>query len=155
MRQSDLPRVACLADRVHPALPEDVAVFEDRLALFPAGLKVLDGGGGSLVGYAVAHPVKGLVPPKLNTVLGSLPPDCDALLIHDVALAPEARGTGHAARVVEMLLSLASPYARSVLVSVYGTGPFWTRFGFHPCRTPPDVRSAYGNDATLMVRERQ
>ena len=158
MRPGDLAGVVALADAIHPDLPEDLAVFADRLALFPEGCHVLAPEtltGDTLLGYVVAHPWAGNDPPKLNTVLGALPAVPDALLIHDVALAPGARGQGAAAAIVARLLALAEAYPRAMLVSVYGTAPFWSRFGFRDATAllPPAALAAYGEDARLMVRE--
>ena len=41
MARSDLRAAIALADRVHPGLPEEEAVFTDRLHLCPAGCLVL------------------------------------------------------------------------------------------------------------------
>lgn len=153
MRGEDLPAVVRLADLIHPGLPEDEAIFAERLRLYPEGSRVLAAAGG-LVGYAVAHPIRYPEPPSLNTLLGALPARSDALYVHDVAIAPEARGRGHAEAVVAALLDLAAGFPRACLVSVYGTPPFWRRFGFlDASRDVSAARlAAYGPDARFMVR---
>ena len=153
MAPEDIPAAAALADRVHPAFFEDPAVFADRLALFPAGSLVLVAGG-ALGGYALAYPCASFRPPPLDTVLGRLAPDADVLYIHDVALAPERRGAGLAVPGIERLLALAAPFGRAELVSVYGTAPFWGRFGFRDetARVPPGRLAPYGADARYMAR---
>ncbi|RIY00302.1 GNAT family N-acetyltransferase [Aureimonas flava] len=155
MAAGDAPAVVALADRVHPTFHEDAAVFVDRQRLFPAGSLVLPGPAGTLAAYAVAYPVRRFAPPPLDTVLGALPPDADALYIHDVALAPEWRGRGLAEPAIRRLLAAAAPLGAATLVSVYGTWPFWARFGFRRVDDPalaPKLAS-YGADAVFMLRE--
>ena len=159
MRVSDLQPVVRLADAVHPSLPEDFAVFENRLALFREGCFVLAAddprhSDPPIRGYAIAHPWRGNVPPKLDTVLDALPEKPDRFYTHDVVVSPACRGGGHAARVVEHLLALAEPFPAAILVSVYGTVPFWSRFGFREAtRTlPHGALDAYGEDARFMIR---
>ncbi|MBP0614908.1 GNAT family N-acetyltransferase [Jiella sp. KSK16Y-1] len=153
MRPDDLAAVCVLADRVHPGLREDPAIFAERLALYPAGCFVLERRQ-IIAGYAIAHPIRYPDPPSLNMRIGSLPPDCDALYIHDVALSPEARGEGQAGAVIGHLLQLAAGFPRACLVSVYGTAAFWQRFGFSDAAAvlPSGALSAYGEDARFMQR---
>ncbi|MCD2470206.1 GNAT family N-acetyltransferase [Jiella sp. MQZ9-1] len=153
MRRGDLDAVADLADRIHPDLPEDRAVFAERLPLYPSGCRVL-ASDAEIAGYALAHPICYPHPPALNTLIGALPPLGDALYIHDVAIAPDMRGGGHAAAAIRALLALGAAFPRCCLISVYGTAPFWRRFGFTDasCDCAPGALAAYGADALWMVR---
>ncbi len=153
MRAGDLPAVMRLANRIHPGLPEGEAIFSERLRLFPQGCRVLAVGDETL-GYAIAHPIRYPHPPSLDTLLGTLAPVSDAFYIHDVAIAPPMRGQGHAEAAVSELLAIAGGYLRACLISVYGTVPFWRRFGFVDAQDgpPPEKLSAYGTDARFMVR---
>lgn len=158
MRTDDLAHVVALAERVHPDLPEEAAVFQDRLRLYPRGCLVLgDGAAGPIAGYAIGHPWRGGPPPKLDTVLGALPEPADCFYIHDVVVAPEARGAGHSRVVVDRLLEPAASYPSATLVSVYGTVPFWSRFGFRDAGAtlPPGALGAYGAEARFMRRPGQ
>ena len=154
MTSADLPGVAELADRIHPSLPEDVAIFADRLRLYPQGCLVLADAEGGCLGYAVGHPWTKGPPPKLDTPLGALPQPADCFYIHDVAVAPEARGHGLAAGAVEQLLEQADAYRCAALVSVHATTPFWSRFGFAEAGggLAPGALASYGGDARYMVR---
>ncbi|NDV86131.1 GNAT family N-acetyltransferase [Aurantimonas aggregata] len=154
MASADLPAVAELADRIHPLLREDVAIFADRLRLYPQGCLVLADGEGGCLGYAVGHPWTQGAPPKLDTPLGALPQPANCFYLHDVAVAPEARGHGLAAPAVEHLLELAEAYRCAALVSVYATAPFWSHFGFAEAagRLPPGALASYGADARYMIR---
>lgn len=159
MTPDDVSSVAALSDRVHPAFFEQPAVFADRIALFPEGSLVL-ADARTVAGYAIAYPISSLRPPPLDTVLGSLPADADVLYVHDVAIAPEWRGRNLAARGILQLLGIGQPlgparrFARTELVSVYGTAPFWARFGFRVERAArlETVLAAYGADAVYMAR---
>ncbi len=144
-----------LSERVHPTFYEGEAMFADRLALFPQGCLVLPLADGSLAAYAIAYPVKRFSPPPLDTVLGRLADDADALYIHDVAVAPEWRGRKLADAAIERLLGLAEAFDAAVLVSVYGTPPFWKRFGFGPVEDAAlqSKLASYGDDAVFMLRE--
>ncbi|WP_416357953.1 GNAT family N-acetyltransferase [Aureimonas phyllosphaerae] len=155
MVPSDTAAVVALADRVHPTFHEDEAVFRDRLSLFPDGSLVLAAPGGGLAAYAIAYPVRRFAPPPLDTVLGRLPEGADALYIHDVAVAPEWRGRGLAEPAIARLLALAEPFGAAVLVSVYGTPPFWARHGFRPVEDEAltSKLASYGEDAVFMLRE--
>jgi hypothetical protein len=151
MRVDDLDAVLALAEAIHPGLPESRAVFAERLALFPGGCLVLDGGG--IGGYAVAHPIPRSEPPALGALLGSLPADADQFYIHDVVVAPSRRGSGAAAAAVMRLLELAEGFDTTALVSVYGTAGFWSRFGFAPSSDDTAAKlQPYGDDAVFLVR---
>lgn len=155
MTPPDLPAVAALAAAIHVAHPEDDAVFAERLALFPAGCLVLEEAG-EIAGYVLAHPWRRLAPPPLDTLLGALPADADCLYLHDVALAPAARGRGAAAAVLERLATLAreSHLPGIALVAVCGTPPFWIRQGFVAVDAPSLAAklASYGAGARLMER---
>ncbi len=154
MRAADVPAVMRLADVVHPTFFEGASVFHDRLALFPEGQWVLPGPGLELAGYAVSYPARLGAPPTLDTVLGALPEDADSLYIHDVALHPAFRGRRLAEPVIARLLRLAGGRP-AMLVSVYGTAPFWARFGF--CERQGERIAAklasFGAGAVFMTRE--
>jgi GNAT superfamily N-acetyltransferase len=143
MVPADLAAVAALEVASHaPLPPEGVAPFASRLALFPAGCLAV---GDKLAGYAVAHPWAGPAP-RLGTRLGALPAAADHLLIHDVALAPAARGQGLVAAAVARFAGLG--FAELRLVAVHGTAPVWARHGF----VAGDAVAGYGVGAVLMRR---
>ncbi|WP_243634351.1 GNAT family N-acetyltransferase [Roseicella frigidaeris] len=152
MRDADLPVVQALADALHPHHPESPAVFAERLALAPAGCRVLADAAG-IGGYAVTHPWTGAGPPPLDALLGALPAAPAAWHVHDIALHPRLRGQGHASTVLQALLA-ASPWRRATLVAVSGTGPYWAARGFADAPAHPAAALAsYGAAARFMVRE--
>jgi len=198
MTSADLPALLAIADIVHPTYPEDAAVFQERLALFPAGCLVLefhplltspikgeghdggvapskalplDGGGlgegdahqresnrekGHLIGYIISHPWTYASPPALNSLLGALPALPTTYYIHDIALLPEARGTGAANAVVAKLIELAEELGlpNLSLVAVNNSVAFWQRHGFALTAIPAlDAKlRSYDEAARFMVR---
>ncbi|WP_448661118.1 GNAT family N-acetyltransferase [Sphingomonas sp. CJ20] len=150
-RADDLPAIHAIAAQVHPAFPEDAAVFAERLRLYPAGVWMLEGPAGPL-GYLIAHPWRGDDVPALDTLLGALPAGADLLYLHDLALMPAARGSGVGRAIVERIAahSRAESLRAIRLVAINGSVPFWERQGFVVC-AGGDLTS-YGADARRMER---
>src|SRR3546814_15196467 len=99
MAVRELPAVNAIATTSYPDHIEDPAIFRERLALFPGGCFVLDGGAG-IMGYVISHPAVFGQPPKLTRLLGALPAQADGYYIHDLAPAPAAAGSGPTAGFV-------------------------------------------------------
>jgi len=156
MDTSDLPAVLGISQEVHPAYPEDAAVFAERLALYPAGCFVLAGQGG-LHGYAISHPWRFGEPPKLNTLLRALPTAADSYYLHDIALAGTARGGGLGGQIVARLVAVARAAGLETLslVAVNGSVPFWQRQGFEVVRDEAiRIRvMSYDAESSFMVRD--
>lgn len=149
MRAADLPAVAALEVLCHaPLPPEGEALFAERLALFPEGCLCVEDEAG-LAGYAVAHPWRCGSPPALGARLGALPAAADCLHLHDLALAPRARGRGLVGAALARLAEIARArgLATLTLVAVHGTGALWRRHGFLPAGPAP---ASYGEG--LMMR---
>ena len=159
MSITDLDGLLRVADKIHPDLPESNSVFTERVKLFPEGCLVLVEGE-EVCGYAISHPIRHHQPPALDTLLGEIAPDADQYYIHDLAILPRFRGRGLAAECIDKLLAVAKVkrFPTTCLVSVYGTSPFWRRFGFVP--EPVDgVLSeklrGYGEDAVYLSRKNE
>ncbi|MHA3840941.1 GNAT family N-acetyltransferase [Sphingomonas aestuarii] len=157
MTEHDLDRVVAVARIAFPDHYEDRACFAERLALYPAGCRVLADDRDRAVGYGIAYPwVAGSMPP-LNARIGTLP-DAPALIyLHDLALSPDARGSGAAGGFVAWLVDHArdAGWPRIALVAVNDAAPFWARQGFAAVDSP-DLRAklaTYGDDARYMVRD--
>lgn len=157
MSPLDLPRVQAIAAVVHPAYPESVAVFAERLALFPAGcLVLLEEPRAQVMGYAISHPWHQGQPPALDSLLGALPIAASTHYLHDIALLPEARGQGAPSRLLALLLR----QARAVnldevsLVAVNGSRAYWHSQGFEVLHRPElaGQLQSYDADACLMHR---
>lgn len=154
MAAADLPALMAIAAVAHPDFPEAEAVFAERLRLFPAGCRVL-AGGGHLHGYVFSHPWHAGQPVPLDTLLGALPADATALYLHDLALLPSARGLGAAGAVVQELLALARGLglASLSLVAVSHSSRFWRQQGFEPREGVASAQlRGYGGNAVFMVR---
>ena len=155
MTTGDLHAVLRVAEKIHPDLPESESVYAERLKLFPDGcfvLMVRD----EMHGYAISHPIRHQQPPALDSLLGEIAPDADQYYIHDLAVLPTVRNQGLAAKGIGALLEVAGPYSTTCLISVYGTAPFWARFGFVPELVGGALAGKllkYGEDATYLVRQ--
>ncbi|RZJ05098.1 MAG: GNAT family N-acetyltransferase [Brevundimonas sp.] len=156
MRADDLDAVVRVAAAGFPDHFEDRACFENRLALYPRGCFVLASEVGESVGYLVAYPWLRDSAPALNSLIAALPEAAELIYLHDLALAPEARGGGHTGPIVERLAdqARADGWTEMALVAVNGAAPFWEGRGFVVVETPAlaaKLRS-YGPDARYMVR---
>lgn len=155
MTTLDLPAVETIAETVHPAFPEDLAVFAERLRLYPAGTRLLEMSGRP-AGYVLSHPWTFGQLPALNARLGQLPAEADTYYVHDLALLNPARGTGAAAMIVGDLLRHArlAGFPSVSLVAVNGSLPFWYKHGFRAVAAPAlvDKLDSYEPAARLMSR---
>lgn len=158
MVRADLVRVEEIGHRVHPAYPESADVPRERLELFPAGCFVA-GAGDAVQGYAVAHPGILGQPPRLDTLLGTLPAMPDCLYLHDMALLPAIRGQGLPPLLLARLRFVAAAIRlpRLALVAVNRSAPYWRRLGFAPLADPGPALAgklaSYGGDAEYLVAE--
>lgn len=139
MTHADLGSIVRIADRCHPDFPEDPGIFAERLQLFPMGCAVFMHDGRA-AGYQIAHPAIDGSPIPLNRLLGTLAADADALYVHDLAIAQEARGLAAAGSAVANMKRLARDlgFQRLALVAVNGSSEFWGRQGlYRPGRSEP------------------
>jgi GNAT superfamily N-acetyltransferase len=150
MAPTDLPAVERLGNAIHVDHPERPEIFAERLALCPEGCFVLPG----LAGYVISHPWRLGTPPKLDTLLGALPPAPDTWYIHDLALHESARGTGAAAAIVAIIADLAksSGLPTLSLIAVGRSPAFWARQGYAPAPLGPEKLASYGPEAAHMIR---
>jgi GNAT superfamily N-acetyltransferase len=155
MTSLDLPLVEQVADVVHPAYPEAVGVFVERLRLYPLGCHVLDGEQG-IQGYVISHPWRFGQPPALDTLLGRLPIAADTFYIHDIALLPEVQGYGFGNGAIRFLSDQAKVEGLDglSLVSVSGSRPFWEKLGFVVIEQPAIRKRllTYGSASCFMAR---
>lgn len=155
MQEADLAEVYDISCVVHPDFPEDPAIFADRLSVFSAGALVLQGDQ-QLLGYSFSHPWVQFSAPALNSLLIALPEAADTYYLHDIALLGQARGSGAARQLVELLIETAQAHGFDSLslVAVNGSQPYWERQGF-VVQDVPDLREkllSYSDDARFMVR---
>ncbi|WP_233503334.1 GNAT family N-acetyltransferase [Sphingomonas psychrotolerans] len=150
MSAGDLATVSSISDAVHGRFTEPVAIYAERLALYPAGCRVLERTGG-VVGYLISHPWHRENPPKLGALLGAIPPDADSYYLHDLALLPAARGTGAGKAALDFVKAQARALGFSdiALMAVGGADRYWAAQGF--AYVPRDVDPSYGPAAYLML----
>ena len=146
--------IGAIANDVHTSLPERQEVFDDKFRLFAEGCLVLPDGE-RIVGYGVFHPWKIDDAPTLDTLMEELPREPQCIFIHDVAILAEARGLGAAGEFVRIAWSFAigRRLITLALVSVYGSHPVWTKYGFKTrvyCGLSP-VLKHYGDGARYMT----
>lgn len=153
MRPADTAAAHTLSTMIHPGYPEDRAVFEERLRLYPQGCFVLPSDRG-LAGYALSHPFVTDSAPALNSLLKALPELCDTYYVHDVALLPDARRTGAASAIVALLRQQAhaAGFDTICLVAVNNSAPFWQKHGFMPREVAwlRDKLASYGAGSIYM-----
>lgn len=165
MAEADIPGVMRIADEIHRDLPEHECVFRERLQLFPHGCMVLASSSEpgrpeteQIGGYVVSFPIRRGKPPALNERLGgdSITDEADQYYLHDLAIQPTFRGRGAAAEVVGKVLDVAKQWTSVCLISVYGTVPFWEKFGLVSAEEVDGAMQkklgGYGPGATFMVR---
>lgn len=130
MQADDLAAVAAISDAVHGRYTEPVAVYAERLALYPEGCRVLIQD--DATGYLVSHPWHRDSPPALGAMLHALPADADSYYLHDLALLPSARGSGAGRAALDLVIAQARTLGLPdiTLTAVGGADRFWARHGF-------------------------
>ncbi len=156
MTRADLAAVGRIAAEVHPDYPEDAAVFEERLDLYPAGCHV-HADGAAISGYILSHPWIDRQPPALNTRLGAIPAHADTYYIHDIALLGQSRGRDAARAILHQLseLARASGFTNLSLIAVNDSTAFWRRQGFEIVQdaATDDKLKSYDAQARYMTLE--
>lgn len=151
MHGDDIPAVSAISDEVHGAFTEPAAVYVERLALYPAGCFVLQQGH-RIAGYLIAHPWRGEVSPPLGQPLGMLPAQADTLYLHDIALLPEARGSGAGRAALALVAgdAIRQGLPDISLTAVQGADRYWASLGF--AYDEPGTSAAYG-EGTYRMRK--
>ncbi len=157
LRLGDLDALMSIVVHAFPAHYEGPACYVERLTLGPAWCFALEDEAHAVKGYLVAYPWPLHSIPPLNTLLGSLPEQGRAILLHDLALHPDAVGTGQAKVIVERLAgqARAAGFELIALVSVNDATGFWRRNGFEIVEGDAALRdklASYGEGAHYMVR---
>jgi hypothetical protein len=144
MQPAHLREVHALARRVHAAYPERPEIAAERLRLAPGWCRVLVVEG-DVKGYILAHPWRLGAPPRLDTLVGALPPDADTLYLHDIVIEPSRRGLGEAHAGLSAFFSDAvERYPTISLISIGGLTSFWEGWGFQ-VRSAPSLASVLGS----------
>ncbi len=157
MTVADLPAICALSATIHQAYPEDDEIFAERLRLYPDGCHVYSVAQ-KIAAYVVSHPWRAFDAPPLNSLLRRLPAAPSTYYIHDLALAPQTRGTGAATWIVRRLAdhAIVKEFPAMSLVAVNGSSGFWKRQGFAQADVPAlaeKLRSYCDDGAQFMVRD--
>lgn len=148
--REDLGQVFAVQCRAHaPDYHEPVEALASRFENGDGHCLVAAGEEG-LAAYLLAHPWRG-APPALHRPL-SCAAEPDHLFLHDLAVAPERRGQGFAAALLDALLAKAESrrFAEIRLVALAGAQAFWLAHGWRARAEP--LAAAYGEGACLMSR---
>ena len=132
MSGRDIPAVMQIQAECYPPLmQESEAVFRDRLALTPDTCWVWSPHGQEPAAYLFSYPSNKDVVTALDQLFKiAAAPDC--LYLHDLAVAPVARGRQAANALVAVALEQARADGLhwSALVSVQQSQAFWSALGY-------------------------
>lgn len=153
---ADLTAAAAIQNEVYlPLYREAADILGSRILVAP-GFCWGAFEGEALIAYILSHPWPAGSPPAIGIHLPT-PPEGDNWFIHDLAIAPQARGSG-LGRVLAGRAAQAAKDAgltRGDLVAVQGASSFWSRLGYAaPTEIPEALASkvaAYGDDARYMT----
>ena len=160
LRPMVLPDLAAVLGIQRACYPGDFLESAEVITLrlrSPGNLSYVAERGGLVCAYLAAYRSR---PGKLTPLHGSfetvLQPD--TVYLHDMAVAPAAKGQGLAQRLVEHLWTQgrSEGLVCSALVSVQGSQPFWERLGYrlYTLTEPAQQRNldSYGAGACYMVK---
>lgn len=159
MQEADLDSViglqtVCYRSEFH----ESKSSFASKLFAAPDSCWVAPGPTG-LLAYLARLPIEWGALPSLHSLQWHRPHRPDWLFIHDLAIHPQARGTGLASAMLQQATAAARIQNLSTmsLIAVQGWVPFWRRHGFEPA-TAPTVQglaaklASFGEGAVFMLR---
>lgn len=155
LKLDDLPAALALqAECYPPAIRDGEAAFASRITHAPGWCWTI-GSDGRMDAYLLSHPWPSMSPPSPDTVLTSADGDC--WYIHDLTIAPHARGEGLARTLLAACLEAHPEIARSELVAVPGAAPVWARLGWSEMTDIPAALAAkvarYGVGSVYMARD--
>lgn len=151
---SDLPAALELQAVGYPAhLHDGEVAFASRPLVAPAWCWVAETEG-RLDGYLLSHPWGSMAPPAPDTVLPAT--EGPVWYVHDLSVAPHARGTGVGKALLETCRAAHPDVGRSELIAVEGAAAYWARLGWAAVEAPPAALAAkvaaYGPEAVYMAK---
>lgn len=154
---ADLTAAAAIQNTVYaPLYREDAQVLGSRIVVAPTCCWGAFGQARELQAYILSHPWPAAAPPPIGQALAA-PPPTDNWFVHDLAIAPAARGAGLGRALVARAADAARALGlrRGDLVAVQGAHAFWSRLGYaapQPLPGPLAAKvAAYGADARYMT----
>jgi ribosomal protein S18 acetylase RimI-like enzyme len=157
MTEADLDDVLALQHVAYSDLVEQPEVMIDKFHHGKTLCQIARSTSGQAVGYLLAHAWStAMIPPPWNALLPALDA-ADMLYLHDLALAPQARGHNLGTRMTAACLDAARALGltHAGLIAVQGAQPFWERQGFLVVDPSPALAqklATYGKDAVYMTR---
>lgn len=149
----DLPAALTIqADCYSPTIRDSEAAFASRLAVAPDWCWAVETDG-RLDAYLLSHPWTSMDPPAPDTVLKKA--GGDVWYIHDLSVAPRARGRGLGDQLLTACFEAHPEIRRSELVAVPGAAPFWIRRGWveSPAATLRAKVAVYGEGSSYLERD--
>ncbi len=158
MTPTDLPGVLAVQQRCYPPVfHEPSAAFASKLTGAPDTCWVAACADEGIVAYLVSLPVDAHSLPVLHAAQWQAPAQAQWLYLHDLAVAPLARGRSLAPRLVAQAQRSARALRlrQMVLVAVQGSQGFWQQHGFAAQALPAEAISgkldSFGPDAQFMA----
>jgi ribosomal protein S18 acetylase RimI-like enzyme len=156
LQTADLDQLLALQRQCYgDAFLEPRGAFEAKLQAAPDACWVAERQG-ELIAYLVSLPVEGSQLPSLHATQWLRPAAPQWLYLHDMAVAPQARGSGAAATLLAHLRAFAQSLLLTEigLIAVQGSQTYWARQGFvaapDDARMPPAKLATFGPQACFM-----
>ncbi|WP_028773248.1 GNAT family N-acetyltransferase [Shewanella waksmanii] len=153
IENADWPAIMDIQAASYPSIePESLTVMQNKAELGPQTSFVAEHHG-KIIGYCLAHPWLFGTPPALAQQLSPCSQP-DTLYLHDMALAPLARGQGLGQAFFHQLLQQCQQLQLGSisLVAIAGASSYWSTMGCEICPIDKDL-SSYTTDACYMVRQ--
>lgn len=156
LNQADVPRILEIqAAAYEPHLLEVGGVFAAKIGAHPDHSLGVEGPDGVLIAYVIAFPMSSTASVGLHeTDPRETDPQGDApvLYVHDMAVHPDAHGSGAGTALLRALEALGAERGQTVieLVAIEPAVGFWRRRGF--TATDDEVYPGYGPGARKMRR---
>ncbi|HEX5356417.1 MAG TPA: GNAT family N-acetyltransferase [Aquabacterium sp.] len=158
MAHQDLAAVLAIQQQCYlPAFHEPLVAFESKWAASPDTCWVAEQQG-QVCAYLVCLPIEGGKLPALHASAFQRSITPDWLYLHDLAIGPQARGTGLAPMLVSEALTRAKDLGlqQAGLVAVQDSSAFWSRFGFaineSGQQASGEKLASFGTGAVFMSR---
>ncbi len=161
MRTTDVPEIQRIQEAAYPGiLHERPAFYLNRLGLSATTCWVAQDATDAavLLGYLVAYPWTGGLPPELDVPLAALPDGADHWFLHDCAVDPAAQGRGVGRALYEHARAQAwqAGLRHASLVALGSAASYWRGLGYtEPAVAPAglaDKLQGYGAGACYLVR---
>lgn len=152
IRDDDWEAIVTIENAAYTELPpESMETLQSRVLLSPETCFVAVNEDNTVLGYCLAHRWVPDGAPALHEILCALP-ESKNLYLHDLAVAPDAQGTGVARLICRELLALAGQkrFLSLTLVSVQNSASFWRKFGFVEVPTIK-LSPSYTENAVFMM----